>query len=67
MRTHLDVDDRDRAQVEHPIPLLDASSLPSDDDWALLESIQAVADGSVDFEPDVDRFGCIGLRASYDE
>jgi hypothetical protein len=49
------------------IPLLDASSLPSDDDWALLESIHAHSVGSGDFEPDSDRFGRLGLRAVYDE
>ncbi|HLJ74974.1 MAG TPA: hypothetical protein VKU62_10340 [Thermoanaerobaculia bacterium] len=65
MRTHVHIDDR--MQVEHSIPLLDASSLPSDDDWTLLESIHAVADASLDFEADIDRFDCIGLRASYDE
>jgi hypothetical protein len=65
MRPHVHVDDR--TQVEHPIPLLDASSLPSDDDWALLESIHAVAEASLDFEAGIDRFDRIGLRASYDE
>ncbi|HJU22221.1 MAG TPA: hypothetical protein VJ891_06900 [Casimicrobiaceae bacterium] len=65
MRTHVHPDDRTHA--EHPIPLLDASSLPSDDDWTLLESIHAVADASLDFEPDLDRFDRIGLRTSYDE
>ena len=50
------------------IPLLDASSLPSDDDWALLEAISnAHGARSSDFEPDSDRFGGIGLRAFYDE
>ena len=49
------------------IPLLDASSLPSDDDWALLESISAHGVGSTEFEPDSDRFGRIGLRLVYDE
>jgi hypothetical protein len=49
------------------IPLLDASSLPSNDDWALLESINAHTDAATDFEPDFDRFGRVRLRASYDE
>lgn len=49
------------------IPLLDASSLPSDDDWALIESINAYTDAATDFEPDFDRFGRIRLSAAYDE
>jgi hypothetical protein len=49
------------------IPLLDASSLPSDDDWALLESINVHADAGVDFEPDSDRFGRFNVSAAYDE
>ena len=49
------------------IPLLDASSLPSSDDWALLESINVRTDAATDFEPDFDRFGRVRLRASYDE
>lgn len=49
------------------IPLLDASNLPSADDWALLESIQADADFGGDFEADVDRFGRFRVAASFDE
>ena len=49
------------------IPLLDASSLPSADDWAVLESINAYTDAATDFEPDFDRFGRIHLSAAYDE
>jgi hypothetical protein len=49
------------------IPLLDASSLPSNDDWALLESMNAHADAAFDFEPDFDRYGRVRLSASYDE
>lgn len=49
------------------IPLLDASSLPSNDDWALLESINAHSDAWTEFEPDPDRFGRIRLSAFYDE
>jgi len=49
------------------IPLLDASSLPSNDDWALLESINAYSDAASDFEPDFDRFDRIRLSAFYDE
>lgn len=49
------------------IPLLDASSLPSADDWALIESINAYTDTESDFEPDFDRFGRIRLSAAYDE
>ena len=51
----------------NPIPLLDASSLPADDDWALLESINAYADESGDFDSDEDRFGQIRVSAFYDE
>jgi hypothetical protein len=47
------------------IPLLDASSLPSDDDWTLLESIKAWP--GIDFEPDADRFGRFNVSAAYDE
>jgi len=48
------------------IPLLDASSLPSSDDWALLDSINAYADDAGDFE-DSDRFGRLRLSTAYDE
>jgi hypothetical protein len=64
MRTHLD---HAAASPLASIPLLDASSLPSSDDWAVLESIHADADGWTDFEPDSDRFGNIRLSAFYDE
>jgi hypothetical protein len=53
--------------TSNTIPLLDASSLPSSDDWALLESINAWADAGVDFEPDSDRFGSFKVSAAYDE
>jgi hypothetical protein len=49
------------------IPLLDASNLPSADDWALLEAIQADADFTGDVEPDFDRFGRFRVAASFDE
>jgi hypothetical protein len=49
------------------IPLLDASSLPFEDDWALLESINPGAGDELDFEPDADRLGRFNLSASYDE
>jgi hypothetical protein len=49
------------------IPLLDASSLPSNDDWALLESINVHAESASDFEPDHDRFGRVRVSAFYDE
>ena len=49
------------------IPLLDASNLPSADDWALLEAIQADADLNGDVEPDFDRFGRFRVAASFDE
>jgi hypothetical protein len=51
----------------NPIPLLDASSLPSDDDWALLEAIHAGADTSGDFDSETDRFARFGVSAFYDE
>jgi hypothetical protein len=50
----------------HAIPLLDASSLPSDDDWALLESIHATT-GLGEFEPDADRLGRFNVSTFYDE
>ena len=49
------------------IPLLDASNLPSADDWALLEAIQASGDFASDVEPDFDRFGRFRVAASFDE
>jgi hypothetical protein len=49
------------------IPLLDASSLPADDDWALLESISGYADPSGEFEPEADRFARFRVSAFYDE
>jgi len=48
------------------IPLLDASSLPASDDWALLESIHAGSDAT-DFDADFDRFGQFRVNAAYDE
>jgi hypothetical protein len=51
----------------NPIPLLDASSLPSDDDWALLESIHAGMDASGDADSDTDRFARFRVNAFYDE
>ncbi|HSC23547.1 MAG TPA: hypothetical protein VLG08_07545 [Casimicrobiaceae bacterium] len=51
----------------NPIPLLDASSLPADDDWALLESINAGVDASGDFDSDADRFARFRVNAFYDE
>jgi hypothetical protein len=53
--------------VTNTIPLLDASSLPSGDDWALLQSINAYADAGIDFEPDSDRLGRFNVSAAYDE
>ena len=49
------------------IPLLDASSLPSEDDWAVLESIEAYRGLGGDIESDVDRFGRFNVRTAYDE
>jgi len=51
----------------YSIPLLDASSLPSAEDWVLLESIGGYSDAARDFEPDADRFGRFRLTASLDE
>jgi len=51
----------------NPIPLLDASSLPADDDWALLESINADAEASGDFDLDAARFARVRVSAFYDE
>jgi hypothetical protein len=59
--------DESVASQANAIPLLDASSLPSNDDWALLESINADTDAWADFEPGSDRFGRIRLSAFYDE
>jgi hypothetical protein len=57
------------AHIAHTtaIPLLDASSLPATDDWAVLESIQADGDLAIDAEPDFDRFGRFHVTASFDE
>jgi hypothetical protein len=49
------------------IPLLDASNLPSADDWALLDAINANAGIAGDAEPDFDRFGRFTLAAAFDE
>ena len=54
------------AAPAHAIPLLDASSLPSAEDWTLLESINAHWDAG-DFEADLDRFGRFRLTAAFDE
>ena len=53
------------ASSMNSIPLLDASNLPSADDWALLEAMQADMRGEV--EPDLDRFGLFRVAASFDE
>ena len=58
---------RDRSSVANPIPLLDASNLPSADDWALLEGIQIDADVGADVEPDFDRYERLRVAASFDE
>src|SRR4029078_641067 len=47
---------RGAVSVAGPIPLLDASNLPSADDWALLEAIQMDADLAGDVEADFDRY-----------
>jgi len=46
------------------IPLLDASNLPSADDWAILEALQYDVSGDSDLD---DRFGRFRLAASFDE
>ena len=43
-----------------PVPLLDASSLPAEEDWAVLEALQTGGDG---LDPDEDRFADLGLSA----
>lgn len=53
-------------EAPHAIPLLDASSLPSAEDWTLLESIHAHWDGG-DADADTDRFGRFRLTAALDE
>ena len=53
------------ASSMNSIPLLDASNLPSADDSALLEAMQADMHGEV--EPDLDRFGLFRVAASFDE
>jgi hypothetical protein len=53
--------------VASSIPLLDASNLPSADDWALLEAIQIEADIAGDVEPDFDRYGRLRVAASFDD
>lgn len=64
MRTTIATTTRD---ITTAIPLLDASSLPFEDDWALLESINTGAGTGLDFEPDADRLGRFNVSASYDE
>ena len=41
------------------VPLLDASFLPAEEDWAVLESIQAAGFG----DDDEDRFAGLGVSA----
>lgn len=57
----------EETKESNAIPLLDASSLPSEDDWALLESIDPRVGSGIDFEPDADRLGRFNVSASYDE
>jgi hypothetical protein len=42
------------------VPLLDASCLPAEDDWELLEALNANGNG---FDPDEDRLAGLGLAA----
>ena len=58
---------RGLASVASSIPLLDASNLPSAEDWALLEAMQIDADIAGDVEADFDRYGRLRLAASFDE
>ena len=58
---------RGSVSVGSPTPLLDASNLPSADDWALLEAIQMDADIAGDVEPDFDRYGRLRVAASFDD
>jgi len=58
---------RGPVSVASSIPLLDASNLPSADDWALLEAIQIEADIAGDVEPDFDRYGRRRVAASFDD
>ena len=58
---------RELASVASSIPLLDASNLPSAEDWALLEAMQIDADIAGDVEADFDRYGRLRLAASFDE
>jgi len=58
---------RGAVSVAGPIPLLDASNLPSADDWALLEAIQMDADLAGDVEADFDRYGRLRVAASFDD
>ena len=64
MRTHQQHFTGEQASA---IPLLDASSLPAEYDWAVLESIEAYRDFGGDIESDVDRFGRFHVRTAYDE
>ena len=49
------------APITAPIvPLLDASYLPAEEDWALLEALNANGDR---FDPDEDRLAGLGLAA----
>ena len=46
------------------IPLLDASSLPTAEDWAVVESLTGLG---VDFDPDEDRFAGMSVGSdSFD-
>jgi hypothetical protein len=49
------------------IPLLDASFLPSAEDWALVEAIQADTATSGDVDSEFDRPGRFRVAAAYDE
>lgn len=43
-----------------PVPLLDATNLPAEEDWEMLEALNAGGHG---FDPDEDRFAGLGFSA----
>lgn len=53
--------------ILNAIPLLDASNLPSAEDWALLEAMQINADIANDVESDSDPSERFRVAASFDE
>jgi hypothetical protein len=45
---------------QSPVPLLDSSFLPGEEDWAVVEALHGANDG---FDPDEDRYSGLGLAA----